>query len=226
MADGNVSHRLMAYEHQRRYIEDLRKFSVCQLADALGPSHPVEAGIRPIDAKFRICGRVLTVQCAPGDNLTVHHALHIAQAGDVLIVGGSQDSDAALWGELMSISAQSRGLAGTIIDGPVRDPVEIQDLGYPVFCRDFNPRRAAKKMYGNINVPLNIGKTTVHPQNIVLADANGIICIEPARAGEAVDLASKIAQKEISIKDQIRLGRTTFEILELEPFLREGQEEQ
>jgi len=207
-------------EQQRRWIEELRKFSVCQLADALGPSYPVEAGIRPIDTQFRICGRVLTVQCAPGDNLTVHHALHIAQPGDVLIVGGSEDSDGALWGELMSISAQSRGLAGTIIDGPVRDPVEIQLLGYPVFCRHFNPRRAAKETFGRINVPLHIGKTSVHPQDIVLADANGIICIKPARAGEAVDLASEIAQKESNIKDQIRLGRTIFEILGLEQHVR------
>lgn len=206
-------------------IAELQKFSICQLADALGPSCSVETSIRPIDLQFRICGPALTVECAPGDNLTVHHALHVAQPGDVLIVGCSQDSDGALWGELMSISAQSKCLAGTIINGSVRDPVEIRKLGYPVFCRDFNPRRAAKQTYGRINVPLRIGKISVQPQDLVLADANGVISIAPARAQQLLRLASEVAKKETHIKDQICLGRTIFEILELEQFVRMDQAE-
>jgi 4-hydroxy-4-methyl-2-oxoglutarate aldolase len=202
-------------DEQQEWIRELSQFSVCQLADALGSACSIETNIRPIDPRFRICGSALTVECPPGDNLTVHHALHLAQRGDVLIVGGSPCSDFALWGELMSISAQSKGLAGTIIDGPVRDPFEIQQLAYPVFCRDFNPRRAAKEIYGRINQPLRIGNTLVRPQDLVLADANGIICIEPNRVQEALGLASAIAEKENNIKAQIRLGRTTFDILNL-----------
>jgi 4-hydroxy-4-methyl-2-oxoglutarate aldolase len=225
MARRKTGDTSISNEHLRPWVEELRKFSVCQLADALGPSCSVETSIRPVDPSFRVCGPALTVECAPGDNLTVHHALHMAQPGDVLVVSASPNNDGALWGELMSISAQSRGLAGTIIDGPVRDPVEIQDLGYPVFCRKFSPRRAAKKTYGRINLRLRIGKISVNPRNLVVADANGIICIEPARAREVVDLASEIAQKESNIKEQIRSGRTIFEVLELEQFVRRNQEQ-
>lgn len=202
-------------EQKRLWVSELQRFSICQLADALGSTCPIETGIRPIDRQFRICGAALTVQCAPGDNLTVHHALHVAQPGDALIVAGSLSTHGALWGELMSISAQSKCLAGTIIDGSVRDPVEIQQIGYPVFCREFNPHRAAKEMYGHINVPLHIGNLSVHPQDLLLADANGIICIPRARVQEAVRLASEVMEKEANIKDQIRLGRTIFEILDL-----------
>ena len=156
--------------------------------------------LRPIDPHFRICGRALTVECAPGDNLTVHHALHLAQPSDVLIVGGSSNGDAALWGELMSISAQSKSVAGTIIDGPVRDPLEIQILGYPVFCRRFNPRRATKESYGRINVPVRIGALSICPTDIVLADANGIAGIPRARVHEAIELASEVVRKENKVK--------------------------
>lgn len=203
-------------EQRNHWISELKKFSVCQLADALGPSCPIETSIRPIDPCFRICGLALTVECAPGDNLTVHHALHLARPGDALIVGGPSNSPGALWGELMSISAASKCLAGTIIDGPVRDPIEIQKLGYPVFCREFSPHRAAKEAYGRVNVPSRIGKISVQPQDFVLADANGIICIEMARVQEAVQLASEVMHKERNIRDQIRRGRTIFEILDLE----------
>ena len=197
-------------------IAEFRQFTVCQLSDALGPSCSVETSIHPIDPQFRICGPALTVECAPGDNLTVHHALHLAQPGDVLIVGGSPNCDAALWGELMSISAQSKALAGTIVDGPVRDPLEIQKLGYPVFCRHFNPRRAMKEIYGSINVPVRMGKLSISPKDFVLADANGIVSIPHASLREAIELASEVVMKENKVKGGILAGRTIFEIFNLE----------
>lgn len=204
-------------------IADLRQFTVCQLADALGASCSVETSILPIDSHFRICGPALTVECAIGDNLTVHHALHLAQPGDVLIVGGSPESDGALWGELMSISAQTKGLAGTIIDGPVRDPVEIRELGYPVFCRHFHPRRAAKETYGKINVPVQIGSLSICPNDLVIADANGIASVPHDRVQEAVALASEIARKETQVKEEIRSGRTIFDIFNLGPYVSTSQ---
>ena len=204
-------------------IAELRKFTVCQLADALGSSCSVETSLLPIDPAFRICGPALTVECTPGDNLTVHHALHIAQRGDVLVVAGLPDCDGALWGELMSISAQSRGLAGTIIDGPARDSLEIRRLGYPVFCRRFNPHRAAKEMYGRMNVPIRIGALSIRPEDIVVADANGMVSIPPARVDEAIELASEVGQKEDEIKNQIHSGHSIFDIFRLEQFVTASQ---
>ena len=206
-------------EKQQNSLTDLREFTVCQLMDGLGRSYPVETSIRPVDRQFRICGSALTVECAPGDNLTIHHALHIAQPGDVLIVSGSPDCGAALWGELMSMSAQAKGLAGTIIDGPVRDPLEIRSLGYPVFCREINPSRAQKEIYGRINIPVRVGTITISPGDIVLADANGIISIPRDRAQEVVHLASEVVKKENSIKDQILSGLTLFDIFKLSAYL-------
>src|SRR5437879_9469986 len=132
-------------ENDSQLLGQLRHLTVCQVADGLGPPCPVETTIRPLDPHFRICGPALTVECPHGDNLTVHHALHLARAGDVLVIGGSSNCDAAMWGELMSISAHSKGLLGTIVDGAARDPIEIQSFGYPVFCRSIHPGRAAKE---------------------------------------------------------------------------------
>ncbi len=200
-------------------IAELRQFSVCQVSDALGPSFPIETSIRPIDLQFRICGSALTVEGAPGDNLTVHYALHVAQPGDVLIVSGSSNGEAALWGELMSISAQSKGMAGTIVDGAVRDPVEIRALGYPVFCRHLNPRRATKETYGRINVPIQIGTLSISAEDFVLADANGIVSIPPTHAQEAISLASEVASQENKAKSEILSGRTLFDLFNLEPYV-------
>ena len=53
-----------------------------------------------------------------------------------------------------------------------------------------------------------------------MADANGIISIPHARVQEAVQLAFDVAQKESKIKEQIRSGRTLFEIFELEKHIK------
>ncbi len=204
---------------QQHVLAQIGKFSVCQLADALGSSCSIETSLTPIERHFRICGLAFTVKCSQEDNLTVHHALHLAQPGDVLIVGGSPNCAGALWGELMSMSAQLRGLAGTIIDGPARDPVEIQALGYPVFCRRFHPRRVAKEKFGSINAPLHIGTLLVHPGDFIIADANGIVNISPANVREAVKLASEVAKNESRIKAQLQSGRTTFDILNLQRYI-------
>ncbi len=203
-------------EYNGGLIADLRRLSVCNLADALGPSCLIETGIHPLDPRFRICGIAFTVECVPGDNLTLHHALHASQADDVLVVGGSMNSNVALWGELMSMSAQSKGLGGTIVDGPVRDPLEIGALGYPVFSRAIEPRRAAKETYGRLNVPIRLGNISVSPQDVILADANGIICISRARMEEVAQLASDVVKKESIVKEQIHSGRTIFEIFNMQ----------
>jgi 4-hydroxy-4-methyl-2-oxoglutarate aldolase len=200
-------------------IAKLSQLSVCHIADALGQSWPVESTLHPVDPHFRICGPAFTVECAPGDNLTLHHALHLAQSGEVLVVSGSPGCGVALWGELMSMSAQCKGLAGTIIDGPVRDPEEIRALGYPVFCRHFHPRRAAKEMYGQINVPVRIKELSIRPKDFVLGDQNGIVCVPPDRADEVLQLAFEVAGKEKEIKAQILSGRTLFEILNLQQYI-------
>ena len=116
-------------------LERLSAFSVSQISDALGFSHPVEAALQPLDPMFRMCGRAVTVQCEPDDNLGVLHALDDAQKGHALVISCSAGSGAAVWGELLSIAAQCRGLAGTIVDGAVRDVREIKAMGYPVLMR-------------------------------------------------------------------------------------------
>lgn len=206
-------------EDRQHMLAQIGQFTVCQLADALGSACSIETSIVPVERHFRICGVAFTVKCPQQDNLTVHHALHVAQPGDVLIVGGSPNCEGALWGELMSMSAQLRGLAGTIIDGPVRDPVEIQRLGYPVFCRRFHPRRVAKETFGSINVPLHIGTLLINPGDVVIADANGIVSISPAHVRESVKLAAEVAEKENRIKAQLHSGLTTFDILNLQRYV-------
>ena len=198
-------------------LAKLHGISVSQLADCFGPSCPIETEIRPLDIEFRICGPARTARCEPGENLTLHHALYLAQPGEVLVASGSLDC--GLWGELMSTSAKFRGLEGTVIDGAARDPVEIKELGYCAFSRCIHPRKARKDKYGDVDAPIRCGSLMVNPGDIIVADANGIIVFPPERLAEILQLGLELVRKEVELKEQLRRGRTAFEISRLERFV-------
>jgi 4-hydroxy-4-methyl-2-oxoglutarate aldolase len=196
-------------------IATLSKISLCQIADACGNSLPLESNIRPFAMSFRICAPALTVLCAPNDNLTLHHALHLAERGQMLAVSTSGPSGCALWGELMSISAVSKGLSGTIIDADARDPVEITALDYPVFARSISPRRAVKETYGEIGQPIRCGSLVIRTGDIVVADCHGIIAIPESQLANVVRDALAVLEKEEAIKAKLRSGLSIFEIGEM-----------
>jgi len=192
-----------------------QNISLCQVLDALGPSYEFETEIKPVNPNFRICGPAVTVLCAPDDNLTLHHASELAKPGEVLVVSVGRHYNTALWGELMSTSAQARGLEGTIIDGAARDLLQLQAIGYPVFARAIVPRRPNKEKYGRIGMPVRCGKLRVNSGDIIFADANGIIAVPPHQLDQTLTLAAEGAKKESEIKRQIHRGRSIFQILDL-----------
>jgi regulator of RNase E activity RraA len=84
----------------------------------------------------------------PGEKVSVQHALHFAQPGQVLVASGSED--VAFLGVIQQFSAQVGGLKGTMIDGAARDPVEIQAMNYPAFSRCPTSRKSRKDKYGGL----------------------------------------------------------------------------
>jgi 4-hydroxy-4-methyl-2-oxoglutarate aldolase len=196
-------------------LEQLGGFDVSQISDALGSSHPVESGIRPIDPMFRICGKARTALCEPDDNLAVLHALEEAQKRDVLVVSCSPHDNSAVWGGLLSLVAVSKGLAGTIVDGAVRDISEFAAIGYPVFSRCTNARRAQKVRPGEHNVPVRCGSIVIRPGDVVVADCNGIVAISSSEVESVLRKVLEVSRAESDIKEQISRGLGILKILGL-----------
>src|SRR5579863_5048666 len=106
----------------------LSRMDSCAVSDALdklGLKGTV-TGIHRFSTERRIAGRVLTVKLdrAEGRSNTRHlctAAIEAASPGDVIVVEQRTGLDAASWGGNLTIGAQVRGVAGVIVDGPVRD---------------------------------------------------------------------------------------------------------
>jgi 4-hydroxy-4-methyl-2-oxoglutarate aldolase len=168
-----------------------------------------------------LCGPALTCACAPEDNLAMHAALYRATAGTVLVCDGAGSTRCALFGELMSIDALNQGLAGLIIQGPIRDIADINELGFPVWSTGTAPGQATKTSAVSVAVPVIVGNVLVSPGDQIIADADGIAVI-PANAWESIRAdVSALAEREAKTRERLAAGERLADInaLDLSAYL-------
>jgi 4-hydroxy-4-methyl-2-oxoglutarate aldolase len=195
-------------------IEAAGRLPVATLHEAGGRIGVMPHAIKPVDPGFRICGPAVTVHSPGGDNLWLHRAIYVAQPGDVLVVHVSDAHDFGYWGEIMSCAAQTRGLAGLVIDGCVRDGAILAEFGFPVFARGLCIRGTGKDFgaRGWINHPTLFGNLVVHPGDLIVGDTDGVVAIPRERADSVVEAAVARERKELDVIEQIRRGARTLEV--------------
>ena len=162
--------------------------------------------LRPMHRQGALCGAALTVRTRPGDNLMVHKALDIAQPGDVIVVDAGGDTTNAIIGEIMWSYAKSRGLAGFVIDGSVRDTAVLAAGDLPVYARGATHRGPYKDGPGEIGVPVSVGGMTVSSGDIIVGDEDGILAIPQAEAQAILELAQAQQAREGTILRSIADG--------------------
>jgi 4-hydroxy-4-methyl-2-oxoglutarate aldolase len=205
-------------EIERPSADLLRAFDDLPTAVLADVSHPpVVCGeqIRPVGTAS-LTGPAVTVRVPPGDNRALHHALTLAESGDVLVVDAGGYTGAGLWGELLSLSARAHGLAGTIVDGAVRDVAELRDLDYPVFTRGVDPSGTTKRRRGAINVPVTCGRRSIRPGSVMVGDDDGAIAIDPSDAPEVVSEGREKLRREQELAQQVKEGDYLFDLLDID----------
>jgi 4-hydroxy-4-methyl-2-oxoglutarate aldolase len=199
-------------------------FDPATLYEAAGQSGMLDPAIRPAWHGAKVCGRAFTIECPPGDNLMLHLAVAEAQPGAVIVAYAGAFLLAGAWGEILTVAAQSRGIAGLVIDGAVRDIEAIERLRFPVFSRGHAIGACTKERLGKLNVPVQVGGKIVKPGDLILGDSDGLVVVDRDRIEEVLHAATSRQQKESEIIRQLRQGRTTIELLHL-PDLRHSPED-
>jgi 4-hydroxy-4-methyl-2-oxoglutarate aldolase len=177
------------------------------LADVAGRRGALSSRIAPLAPGMRIAGTAITVEVRPGDNLMIHAAMAVAKPGDVLVVDGKGDESCALMGEIMVSQCMALGIAGVILYGAVRDTEAIRALGFPMYAIGANPNGPTKLVPGRINWPVSVGGVTVQPGDLVVADADGVVVVEPGKVPAVLDAAKQKLADETARIDGIRSGK-------------------
>ena len=196
-------------------MERLAALGAATVYEANGQRDAIDPAIKPLDPTTRIAGRVVTVDLEPADNWFIHVALLEAGEGDILVVDAKGYTQAGPWGDVLTLAAQERGLAGLVIDGAVRDSQEILASGFPVFTRGVCIRKTTKVQKGQVNVPVTIGGVLIQPGDILVGDADGLVRVAAADIDTALTSSEHRELKEEQMRARIREGATTLDLLGL-----------
>lgn len=190
----------------RDLIDGFKEISTPLISDNLARL-PGAIGLRQFHRSGRMVGTALTVKTRSGDNLAIHQALNIARPGDVIVVDGEGDLGRAVVGDLMKAIAESRGVAGFVIDGVIRDVDAFAAGDFPCFARGVIHRGPYKNGPGELNVPVSIGGMTVRPGDLVVGDENGVIAFPQEIAHDLLTLVRAQQQREEAMLEEIHAGR-------------------
>jgi 4-hydroxy-4-methyl-2-oxoglutarate aldolase len=159
----------------------------------------------------------LPVSCPSGDNLWLHRAIYRASPGDILVIDTSHGHEFGYWGEVMAVAAQVRGIAGLVIDGGVRDSVQLLNMGFPVFAARVCIQGTVKdpSRPGSIGAAVQIGDVLVRKGDLVFGDADGVVVLPAAHAERVVAQSLQREREELAIFEQLKTGKTTFEVYNL-----------
>lgn len=188
-------------------LEGFSKAATASIADALdkiaGRRCYMDHHIKPRINEKRICGPAVTVLEMPTAEFLPPQlaldAIDESPAGSVICIAiGEGEPNVACWGGLMTAGAVARGHAGAVLDGAVRDIVEIRrDYQFPVYARSASPGTTLGR-YRTIEreTPVRIGGIIVNPGDIIVGDIDGVCVVPKALAAEVLKAAQEIDARE------------------------------
>ncbi len=174
--------------------------------------------IRPVWSGAALAGPAITAKCGKGDNLAIHVA--VAQnelVGAVLVVDASTPPEFGYWGEVLTTAAEANDIAGLVIDGGCRDVAALEAHDFPVFSALIALTGANKTKGGSVGKVISVGGVEVAPGDWVVGDVDGVVVIAAANLDAVLEAGHARHEKEQHFFSELRAGRTTVELLDLDP---------
>jgi len=191
------------------------QLTVAAIADALDRlghrAQVMVSGMRPVAAPTPILGPAFTIQAVPQPRQSERPyekelaAVDAIPRGAVIAFNAGGDTEAGIWGELLSTRAIARGGIGAVIDGGVRDVAGIGALEFPVFATAVH----AADSYGRVEVsafeePIVCGGVPVRPGDLIAADLDGVVVVPAEVAEECLRDAGAKLDKEGAARAMLR----------------------
>ncbi len=130
--------------------------------------------------------------------------IEILKPGDVYVADGyGRIIDGTLIGSNLGNAIYANSQNGVVFDGGVRDLGGLLEIeGFNGWYRGEDPSYLQQQMLTSINAPIRIGRATVLPGDVVLANRHGIVFI-PANFVDELVLASEI----VALRDEFGFQR-------------------
>lgn len=152
----------------------LPQLATADLTDAHPEVRVAEPIFRDYGGRAMFSGPAFTVRVFE-DNAVVRSTLETPGQGQVLVVDGGASLNCALVGDMLGLLAVQNGWAGVVVNGCVRDTVQLAALAVGVKALAAHPRRSRKEGEGEQGVSLTFAGVTVQPGDWIYADADGLL---------------------------------------------------
>lgn len=198
----------------KELVEGFTKVASASVADAVdqivGKRGYMDYTIKPRINEKKVVGPAVTIQEGPTDEvLPPQHALDAideSPEGSVIVIGVNGEPNVAIWGGIMTAGAVANGLAGAILDGGVRDIMEIRrDYDFSVFARSISPGTTLGRFKTlSSNEPVVCGGILVNPGDLIVADLDGVVVVPKEHVTAVLERATEIEMREAKQAKLIR----------------------
>ncbi|MBV8087923.1 MAG: RraA family protein [Chloroflexi bacterium] len=183
--------------------------AISDALDSLGiATQPI--GIKPLTHTFRLAGRAWTLKyraIGEVERGTVGDYIDDIEPGQVVVLDNGGRLDRTVWGDILTLVAKHRGVAGTVINGICRDVARAIEVNYPIYSLDHWMRTGKDRVEVDaIQVPVSLGDVQVRPGDILIGDADGIVVIPQSREQEVLKRTQEIEGAEKAIEEEVVKG--------------------
>jgi regulator of RNase E activity RraA len=191
--------------------ERLKAIGVTTLSDALDRL-AIDGqclGVMPFDRSMAFAGRAFTIRMVPVglSGGSVGDYIDEVEPGQVVVLDNNGRLDATVWGDILTLVAHGKGIAGTVIDGVCRDIGRSIELGYPIFARTNTMRTGKDRVTAEAyNVPVQVAGVRVEAGDWLIGDSDGVVAIPAVRVDEVLRVAGEIAAAEEKIREAVLQG--------------------
>ena len=176
--------------------------------------------IMPLKMEMKVAGIAYTIRSNPDPTVTGEMEIRADMLDDmpkecIVIWDAGDEAEASHWGEVMTASAIARGSRGAVVNGGLRDTIQVLAQDFPVFnkYRTSNGSLGRTKITG-YNIPLRIGKAYIYPGDIIFGDIDGVLVVPREIAYDVLVRAEEIKATEKEMKTWVHEGFSAKKIVE------------
>ncbi len=193
--------------------------SLCDALDNIGFKGFMSHDIKPNLEGIKIVGPAVTIKEVLSEEkvapIAALQAIDDANRGAVIVIASEGDmKDIALWGGLMGLAAKAKGIEGAVLDGGVRDIIELKEMKFQIFSPSIVPSTSVgrTKVVG-VNVPVTCGGVLVSPGDIIVGDSDGVIVIPANKLKRVIEIAEKMDAVEKEEAEELKKGNSLVETI-------------